>query len=90
MVKFTELLRSKNYIFLSVSTGVPIIFCARKINTIFIFALDNGWTGQVDRVDRSLSTWLKKSDVISVGYHLLFSTLSALSSMGNSGIFLSG
>jgi len=37
------------------------IFHARKINTVFIFALDSGWTEQVDRVDRGLSTWSKKS-----------------------------
>ena len=41
-------------------------------------------------MDRSLSTLDKKSSMIPKGYHLLFSTLSALSSTGNSGIFLSG
>ena len=52
--------------------------------------MDSGWTEQVDRVDRGLSTWPEKSSVISMGYNLLFLTLSVLSSTGNSGIFLSG
>lgn len=38
-----------------------VFFYAQKINSVFIFALDSGWTEQVDRVDRSLSTWSKKS-----------------------------
>lgn len=66
------------------------IFHAGKINTVFIFALDSGWTGQVDRVDRSLSTWPKKSSVISIGYHLLFSTLSSIATWEKFSGFLSG
>jgi len=49
-----------------------------------------GGQRQVDKVDRNLSTWPKKSGVISVRYKAIFWPLSTLSSTGNSGIFLSG
>ena len=52
--------------------------------------MDSDWTEQVDRVDRSLSTWLKKSSVISVGYHLLFLTLSSIATWEKFSDFLSG
>ena len=59
------------------------------INTVFIFALDSGWTEQVDRVDRSLSTLDKKSLMISIGYHLLFLTLSSIATWEKFSDFLS-
>lgn len=57
---------------------------------MIFFALDIGWTEQVDRVDRGLSTLDKKSSMISVGYHLLFSTLSSIATWEKSCNFLSG
>lgn len=51
--------------------------------------VDSGWTEQVDRVDRGLSTLDKKSSMISIGYHLLFSTLSSIATWEKFSIFLS-
>ena len=59
-----------------------IYFCAGQ-------RVDSDWTEQVDRVDRGLSTWPKESSVISVGYHLLFLTLSSIATWKKFSDFLS-
>lgn len=79
-----------------------MVFSSPKINTVFFAPknkyciyfcagqrVDSGWTGQVDRVDRSLSTLDKKSPMISMGYHLLFLTLSSIATWKKFSDFLS-